>query len=535
MSLPKSNRRVVRRAVRRSIPLGIVLVVLIYCLAGCGDRVRLPSTAQVIEFENAGPIGPAVDLNRLIQAKLETGPYRVVPGDVLQLEMPRILDPQMLEATGATGGKEAYRCHVNDAGTIVLPVVGRLSVAGKSLVEIESAIIAEYCPKYIKTQPPVYASMLEYRTLRVSIMGAVARPGIYALRHDQISLVALLMEAGGIAEEGAAVIRIARPDQAHAYPSGTQASITSQTAGAWKTRTAMSEQVVPAVHSPFARGQSMARAVFQREGPLNTTGSLVLEDADDVLAERWLDLGSEHQREGFLQTAAARSTSLPTVDLERRLWQLARFLESRAGGQDVPSASPGSGWETTSDGRFVASFPGAVPDRIRLSGAIETGPTKKLGRDAVATLVLPVRGLNIPFADVALQEGDSVIVEPPQEQYISVLGLVSRPDNFPYPPDARYTLIQALAFAGGMDLTADPRYVSVYRLRADGTVASVTYQLVDPKKQEQLTEAMRLPLRPGDVVSVEHTPRTRTNVFFDKVFRITLGLYFSPDTFWDRR
>jgi hypothetical protein len=176
---------------------------------------------------------------------------------------------------------------------------------------------------------------------------------------------------------------------------------------------------------------------------------------------------------------------------------------------------------------------------------VEVGPQKKTRADpprtrdialdtppSTQTLVLPVRGLNIPFADVALEEGDTVVVEPPREQLLSVVGLVRTPGNMPYPPGARYSLIQAIAFAGGLDLVADPRYVSVYRLAPDGEVVSITFQLVNPHRQQQLTDILALPLKAGDVVSVEHTLRTRTNVFFDRVFRITLGLYISPWEYW---
>jgi protein involved in polysaccharide export with SLBB domain len=152
---------------------------------------------------------------------------------------------------------------------------------------------------------------------------------------------------------------------------------------------------------------------------------------------------------------------------------------------------------------------------------------------AETTLVLPVRGLNIPFADVALHDGDSVIVERFKNQWVSVLGLVNEPGNFVYPPDSEYRLADALALAGGLNLVADPRYVSVYRLRPDGTVASATFQFVDPDNQEMLTEQLAVRIKPGDVVSVEHTPRTRTNLFFDRVFRISLGLYLDPGDVWE--
>jgi protein involved in polysaccharide export with SLBB domain len=146
------------------------------------------------------------------------------------------------------------------------------------------------------------------------------------------------------------------------------------------------------------------------------------------------------------------------------------------------------------------------------------------------TLVLPIRGLNIPFADVDLKEGDTVVVEPPRDQMVSVVGLVTRPGNMPYPPNGQYNLIQAIAFAGGLDLVADPRYISVYRLTAEGEIVSVTFQLIKthPHHQPQLADCLALPLKPGDVVSVEQTPRTRMNIFLDRVFRITLGLYVDP-------
>jgi protein involved in polysaccharide export with SLBB domain len=154
----------------------------------------------------AGPSGPSVDMDRVVRAKMPTGPYRVVPGDILQLQMPAVLSSQMPEGTVTADGRVTYNCRVYDDGTIVLPVVGRLAVAGQSLADIENAIIAEYHPKYVATLPPIHVTVLQHKTHRVSIMGSVVRPGIYTLRHDQTSLVALLMEAGGVAERGAAVI-----------------------------------------------------------------------------------------------------------------------------------------------------------------------------------------------------------------------------------------------------------------------------------------------------------------------------------------
>ena len=505
-------------------------------LTGCSDQVQAPSTAQIIEFENAGPRGPAVDLDRVAEAKLAPGPYRVVSDDVLQVEMPRILDPHTSETATAIGGRETYSCRVSEVGTIVLPVIGALTVAGRPLTEIESAIANSYYPKYVTTEPPVYVNVLEYKKHRVSVVGAVMKPGIYALRHDQMSLVGLLMEAGGIVDEGAALIKInrrgrARTKRLEASHVAAPKDIGKEVARPYRLadwrRSSTGERGLRT-----AETGAMPQIVFLRDGPLNTTGWLALIEARGVTERRWLDIGNRLQRQEFLCLLGARLGKATTAEIESRLSRLAQLLDSHPMRQGVHLAAYGSGWGAVSHQRTanLVGYDSALSSPIGADGAGYATETASNG--AVATVVLPVRGMRVPFADVALQEGDSIVVEPPRAQFVSVLGLVKNPGHFPYPLDVQYTLAEAVALAGGLDLIADPRYVSVYRLKADGTVAGLTLQLVDPEDQEQLTENLALRLKPGDVVSVEHTQRTRTNTFFDRIFRVSLGLYFRPESVW---
>ena len=93
--------------------------------------------------------------------------------------------------------------------------------------------------------------------------------------------------------------------------------------------------------------------------------------------------------------------------------------------------------------------------------------------------------------------------------------------------------MQALAFAGGLDATSEPRYATIYRLKADGTICHATFEIVESRNSSQLTDALNTLIKPGDIVSVEHTPRTRTNVFFDRVFRINVGTYFNLNDAWE--
>ena len=507
-------------------------------LAGCGDRVRKPSPEELAEFTGAQTAGPAVDMDRVLLAEVAAGPYHTQIGDILQLEMPGIVDGQPSEGKAADD-KERYACRIGDEGVIILPLIGPFPAAGKTLAQLEADIMASYCPKYMKTPFPIYVSVLEYKTRRVSVVGAVTKPGVYSLRPDQMSLVSLLMEAGGIVDRGAAVIRIARRGDGISAPPGTQVPAASpEPSGGQAVRT--DAPVEAGTAGGLDRSGAAFHVIFGREGPLATTGWLAIENEGGIRVRKWLDLASESQQAMFLRTAAAASGRMPVADLQGRLARLSALLEFLPRGQETRAATESSGWKVTNEGRFEA-FLGASPAEDRTSGLVVPakatglvrGIARRTGPENVTSLVLPVKGLNIPFADVPLQEGDTVTVEWPREQFISVLGLVRNPGNFPYPAGSQYSLVQAIGFAGGLDMVADPRYISIYRLNPDGEISSVVVQLVNPKKKPALTDAMSLPLRPGDVVSVEHTPRTRTNVFFDRIFRINLGLYFSPESLWN--
>ncbi len=345
-------------------------MLLLLCLSGCSDQINPTSGKQLTEFNNAGPALPKVDSERLIQAQIGGGPYRLTPGDAVELTMPAILRAVAAEEQVGADRITPYMCRVSESGTITLPRAGEIQGGGKTLAELESDVIAAYYPKHVVTRPSVFARVVDYRTFRVAVTGAVMTPGVYSLRSDQMSLVSLLREAGGIVAEGAGVVRISHQNQAR--------------------------------------------------------------DAQDK----------------------------------------------------------------------------AAPE----------------------PLVLPIRGFNVPFADVQLQDGDSVVVERLSQPLVTVIGLVNRPGNFPYPPDVQYNLTQFLAFAGGMNEVADPHYVTIYRLKPDGTHVSATFQIVDNSK---LTEASHTLIKPGDIVAVEQTPRTRTAIFLDRAFRINVGTYYNMSDAWD--
>jgi len=549
--------------------LFLTLLLSIY-LVGCRDRVILPSAAQLIEFENAGPVHSSVDMDRLVRAKIGGGGYRVVPGDVLELTMPTILRVVTVEEPKIPGQSTPYVCRVSERGTITLPIVGEIEAAEKSLAEIESAIIDAYYPKYAVTRPSVFARILEYKTAKVSVTGAVEKPGIYELRSDRMSLVALLMEAGGIIDQGAALIRIIHSDETalnNVKTPGERLEKTTEQTIEQSIKPKETMLAVPSARYPFSN-EIEVQLTFEQPTRSNTTGRLdiIKHDGTTLLTEQ-LDITSEIEREVLLRKLAQKDSRVSTGKVNQRLCALAEMLKPGSGicnsgnkstdkkmnpnaelnmaqillaggfadeninSNTEPNWSDSEQNSTIDDALYkqlVEKYQELI-DTFGQDKKSENGKKVPFGKlNKHEPLVLPVKGLNIPFADVALQDGDSIIVERLEQPLFTVIGLVNKPGNFPYPPDVQYNLMQALGFAGGLDQATEPRYATVYRLKPDSTVVRAAFKIVDGSK---LTDASSTLIKPGDIIAVEHTPRTRTKLFLDRVFRINFGVYTPLDVF----
>jgi protein involved in polysaccharide export with SLBB domain len=138
---------------------------------------------------------------------------------------------------------------------------------------------------------------------------------------------------------------------------------------------------------------------------------------------------------------------------------------------------------------------------------------------AAKPVTLPVKGLGIPFADVALAAGDTIELEQRPAEEFTVIGLVNRPGIFPYPPTARYTLMQAIASGGGYNTAADPWYAKIYRQTADGKLVALSFDL----RNQGDKKAALITIKPGDVVAVEDTPYTWTRVVLVQILHLYAG------------
>lgn len=151
---------------------------------------------------------------------------------------------------------------------------------------------------------------------------------------------------------------------------------------------------------------------------------------------------------------------------------------------------------------------------------------RKPGEARERALALPVKGLNVPFADVALAGGETIEVEPWEPALFTVVGLVAKPGAYEYPPGSHYNLMQALAIAGGIDRIASPPYATVFRKAEDGAIVACTFGI----SGNDLVRASAVEIRPGDVVAIEHTALSWTRSLVAQVLRLQVGFFVDSRT-----
>jgi polysaccharide export outer membrane protein len=132
--------------------------------------------------------------------------YKVKPGDILQVRnlqnIKLITDDAATTTTtsqsssGSAAQGQDYQ--VEGDGTIAVPVIGRVQVAGLSRLEVSKQLDELYRKNVLKN-PIIEVKVIN---LKVTLMGEVKTPGNYPLLKDETTLVEVLGEAGGITDKG---------------------------------------------------------------------------------------------------------------------------------------------------------------------------------------------------------------------------------------------------------------------------------------------------------------------------------------------
>jgi polysaccharide export outer membrane protein len=123
--------------------------------------------------------------------------YPLGIGDVVRVNV--FQQPDMLVET-----------RVSEAGTVTVPLLGPVAVAGVTAKRAEDRIAALLKARGFVREPQVSVTVLQFKSRQVSVLGWVSRPGRYALEEGVYRLSDVLALAGGALPEGSDVVTLVR-------------------------------------------------------------------------------------------------------------------------------------------------------------------------------------------------------------------------------------------------------------------------------------------------------------------------------------
>jgi polysaccharide export outer membrane protein len=126
--------------------------------------------------------------------------YKIGPEDLLEISM---FEAEELNRT----------VRVSFQGNISLPLLGTLKVKGLTASELEREIRALLAEKYLQ-DPHVSVFIREYRSHRISVMGAVEKPNVYGVT-GQKRILDMLAMAGGLTDNAGYLLFLIRPPGAN--------------------------------------------------------------------------------------------------------------------------------------------------------------------------------------------------------------------------------------------------------------------------------------------------------------------------------
>lgn len=162
------------------ISIALWLTVSIPAIAQDVTRTVAPQAMPTVQAASA-PQSVVNSLNGLTSIAAD---YRITANDLLDIDV-----------FGVADLKRTVR--VNSTGLVSLALVGGISLAGLTAQEAEERIAAAYASKFLQ-DPQVSVFIREFTTQRVTIEGAVNKPGIYPIT-GQVTLLRALALAGGFA------------------------------------------------------------------------------------------------------------------------------------------------------------------------------------------------------------------------------------------------------------------------------------------------------------------------------------------------
>jgi polysaccharide export outer membrane protein len=209
------------RPLWRNWPLGVpmVAIAVVTLVSGCASRVYRPTTLPA-QFAAS----PAVDLDTLNLSGLagtSNSNDMICWGDLLTVEIDAGLPSLPPRVSDVRVAKD---------GTTKIPLIGRVLVAGLEVERAEAAIATAARARDVYPNPFVSVRITQPRKNDITVVGAVASPGVYGLSRGSSSLMGALIKAGGLADTASGEIEIRHTDPRLAVSSPRQPATAADSA-----------------------------------------------------------------------------------------------------------------------------------------------------------------------------------------------------------------------------------------------------------------------------------------------------------------
>jgi polysaccharide export outer membrane protein len=121
--------------------------------------------------------------------------YRIGPKDLLEITV--FESPELNQTV-----------RVSEDGSITLPLLGKVEVEGLTKEELEKKLVTLLETRWLN-KARVTIFIKEYQSQRVSVIGAVNKPGMYELI-GRVSLLEMISQAGGLTDRASSELYILR-------------------------------------------------------------------------------------------------------------------------------------------------------------------------------------------------------------------------------------------------------------------------------------------------------------------------------------
>jgi len=176
--------------------LGAIILILAGALPAAGQAPPPDPTGESERVLEARPIQTgSVFAPSLSQSRSD---YRIGRQDLLEIS---VFDVEELDQT----------VRVADDGSITMPLLGRLEVAGLTKTELEQNVAGLLAERYVR-DPQVTVFVKEYTSKAVAVSGAVKKPGAYEMLGRKTLLEMISMAGGLDADIGKQIIIFRQQD-----------------------------------------------------------------------------------------------------------------------------------------------------------------------------------------------------------------------------------------------------------------------------------------------------------------------------------